>query len=46
MGILSDDMKRVVRELRLGFVATVCRDDSPNLSPKGTVTVRDDDQSR
>jgi predicted pyridoxine 5'-phosphate oxidase superfamily flavin-nucleotide-binding protein len=31
MGILTDDMKRVVREQRLGFVATVCPDGTPNL---------------
>jgi uncharacterized protein len=43
MGILTDDMKRVVSEQRLGFVATVCPDGSPNLSPKGTTAVWDDD---
>jgi predicted pyridoxine 5'-phosphate oxidase superfamily flavin-nucleotide-binding protein len=43
MGALTDDMKRVVEEQQLGFVATVCRDGSPNLSPKGTVAVWDDD---
>jgi hypothetical protein len=43
MGILTDDMKRVVRQQRMGFMATVCPDGSPNLSPKGTATVWDDD---
>ncbi len=43
MGILTEDMKRVVREQRLGFFATVCPDGSPNLSPKGTTIVLDDD---
>jgi hypothetical protein len=43
MGILTDDMKRVVRQQRLAFVATVCPDHSPNLSPKGTIAVWDDD---
>src|SRR6266567_3590679 len=43
MGILSGDMKRVVREQALGFVATVCPDGTPNLSPKGTTAVLDDD---
>jgi predicted pyridoxine 5'-phosphate oxidase superfamily flavin-nucleotide-binding protein len=43
MAILTDDMKRVVLEQRLGFVATVCPDGTPNLSPKGTTTVWDDD---
>jgi predicted pyridoxine 5'-phosphate oxidase superfamily flavin-nucleotide-binding protein len=36
-------MKRVVGEQRLGFVATVCPDGTPNLSPKGTTAVWDDD---
>jgi predicted pyridoxine 5'-phosphate oxidase superfamily flavin-nucleotide-binding protein len=43
MGILTDDMKRVVWEQRLGFAETVCPDGTPNLSPKGTTTVWDDD---
>jgi uncharacterized protein len=43
MQILTDDMKRVVREQSLGFVATVCPDGTPNLSPKGTLSVWDDD---
>ena len=42
MGILTADMKRVVDEQRLGFVATVCPDQTPNLSPKGTTAVWDD----
>jgi predicted pyridoxine 5'-phosphate oxidase superfamily flavin-nucleotide-binding protein len=42
MGILTDDMKRVVRQQRLAFVATVCPDNSPNLSPKGTIAALDD----
>ena len=43
MGLLTDDMKRIVDEQRLGFVATVCPDGTPNLSPKGTTAVWDDD---
>src|SRR5215212_10256543 len=42
MAMLSEDMKRVVREQRLGFYATVSEDGSPNLSPKGTTYVWDD----
>src|SRR5262245_21085012 len=42
-GILTAEMKRVVEEQRLGFVATVCPDGTPNLSPKGTTAVWDDD---
>jgi uncharacterized protein len=41
-GILTEDMKRVVGEQRLGYAATVCPDGTPNLSPKGTTTVWDD----
>jgi hypothetical protein len=43
MGLITADMKRVLDEHRLGFVATVCPDGTPNLSPKGTTTVWDDD---
>ena len=43
MGILTPDMQRVVYEQRLGFAATVCPDGTPNLSPKGTTAVWDDD---
>ena len=41
-GILTEDMRRVV-EAELGFIATVCPDGTPNLSPKGTTAVWDDD---
>jgi len=41
--MLDDDMKRVVQEQRLGYVASVCADGTPNLSPKGTTAVWDDD---
>jgi predicted pyridoxine 5'-phosphate oxidase superfamily flavin-nucleotide-binding protein len=41
--ILTEDMKRVVREQRLAFVATVSEDGTPNLSPKGTIAVWDDE---
>jgi|SRR6266568_60846 len=35
-------MRRLVSEQKLGFVATVCPDGTPNLSPKGTTAVWDD----
>ena len=41
--LLTADMKRVVEEQRLGYVATVCPDGTPNLSPKGTTAVWDDE---
>jgi hypothetical protein len=40
--VLDEDMQRVVREQRLGYVASVCPDGTPNLSPKGTTAVWDD----
>jgi predicted pyridoxine 5'-phosphate oxidase superfamily flavin-nucleotide-binding protein len=36
-------MRRVVGEQMLGFIATVCPDGTPNLSPKGTTVVWGDD---
>ena len=36
-------MRRIVDEQRLGYVASVCPDGTPNLSPKGTLAVWDDD---
>lgn len=42
MSLLSEDMKKVVSEQRLAYVATVCPDGTPNLSPKGTIRVWDD----
>jgi len=42
MVVLSDEMKRVVREQRLGYVATVGKDGAPYVSPKGSLTVVDD----
>ena len=38
---LTDDMKRVVAEQSLGFVATVRPDGTPAVSPKGTTSVWD-----
>ena len=40
--MLTADMKRVIREQRLGFVATVNGDGTPNVSPKATFVVLDD----
>lgn len=42
MGVLTEEMQRVILEQRLGFHATVRPDGTPNLSPKGTTTVWDD----
>jgi uncharacterized protein (DUF1330 family) len=43
MPMLDHEMKRVVDEQRLGYVATVGPDGTPNLSPKGTTAVWDDE---
>ena len=43
MGVITADMRRLVEEQQLGFVATVCPDGTPNLSPKGATAVLDDD---
>ena len=40
--MLTPDMKRIVQEQRLGFVATSSADGTPNVSPKGTFVVLDD----
>src|SRR5688500_7101976 len=37
-------MKRVVDEQRLGFIATVGPDGTPNVSPRGTIAVWGDDE--
>lgn len=39
--IITDDIKEFVSRVRLGFAATVCPDNTPNLSPKGTTIVWD-----
>src|SRR6187431_503123 len=41
--VLNKDMRRIVDEQRLGYVASVGQDGTPNLSPKGTFAVWDDD---
>ena len=40
--MLTSDMKTVIEEQRLGFVATAAPDGTPNVSPKGTFVVLDD----
>jgi uncharacterized protein len=43
MAVLTDDMKRLVRSQRLGYVATVSPQGRPNVSPKGSVALWDED---
>ena len=40
---LTEEIKRFVREQQLGFVASVCPDGTPNLLPKGTNDVWDNE---
>jgi predicted pyridoxine 5'-phosphate oxidase superfamily flavin-nucleotide-binding protein len=44
MPVLNEEMKRVVRQQRLGFVATVSADGRPNVSPKGSLTAWEGDR--
>ncbi len=39
--MITADMKRIVEEQRLGFVATASLDGAPNVSPKGSFVVLD-----
>ena len=39
MGLLTDEMKNLIEQQKLGYVATVSPDNTANLSPKGTITV-------
>ena len=43
MAIITEEMARMVAELRLCYVATVTPDGKPNLSPKGSLCVIDGD---
>lgn len=41
MPVLTEEMQRVVREQRLGYVATISPEGFPYVSPKGSLTVLD-----
>jgi hypothetical protein len=41
--MLTSDMQRIIEEQRLGFVATAAPDGTPNVSPKGTFIVLDNE---
>ena len=42
--MLTEDMRAIIAAYPLGFVASVNKDGTPNLSPKGTFVVIDDRQ--
>ncbi len=44
MGLITDDMRRVIESTRLAFVATVNPDGTPNLSPKSSLAVLDENR--
>ena len=43
MRLLTPEIREFVTKAKLGFIASVCPDGTPNLSPKGTTIVWDDD---
>jgi uncharacterized protein len=43
MALLTDEMRQIVREQRLGDIATVSPEGAPCISPKGSLAVLDDD---
>jgi len=43
MGVITDDMRRIIDSAMLAFAATVDEDGSPSLSPKSSLVVYDDD---
>ena len=42
MSVLTEEIREFVNKTKLGFVATVCPDGTPNLSPKGTTIAWDE----
>ena len=43
MATLTKEIKEFVNRQKLGFIATICPDGTPNLSPKGTTIAWDDE---
>jgi uncharacterized protein len=41
MGLITSEIKELIQRQKLGYVATVSPDNTPNLSPKGTISVWD-----
>jgi len=42
MAIITEEIKNFVNFQKLGYVATISADNTPNLSPKGTIMVLDE----
>ena len=43
MALLTNEIKNLIDSQKLGYVATVSPDNTPNLSPKGTIYAWDDE---
>lgn len=43
MSEISEDLKKFLNQQKLGFVATVSQNNTPNLSPKGTIIPWEED---
>lgn len=43
MTLFTNEIKNIIEQQKLGYVATVSPDNTPNLSPKGTISVWDDE---
>ena len=43
MPVITPEIKEYLNRLKLGFVATVSSDNTPNVSPKGTIIAWDDE---
>ncbi|MFH1624319.1 MAG: pyridoxamine 5'-phosphate oxidase family protein [Pseudomonadota bacterium] len=43
MGQITDEMKQLIEQVRLSYVATAGKDGKPNVSPKGSIAVLDDE---
>lgn len=43
MGVITEDMRRIIDSAMLAFAATIDEDGSPSLSPKSSLVVYDDD---
>ena len=44
MGMITEDHRKLIEEVGLCYVASASADGTPNVSPKGTIAVVDDDR--
>ena len=43
MGFFTNEIKNLIAQQKLGYIATISPNNTPNLSPKGTISVWDDE---